>query len=90
MKLWSESWADGERIDVVRVDEGRVGPKGLAMRCGKCGNTFRLARDGTVTKAAVSRSSGIPTPGLATPLATRPSLPAPQSGSTIPSTCSRP
>src|SRR5256885_4759869 len=56
-----------------RVDDARVGPKGLAMRCGKCGNTFRLARDGTVTKTAGANPSSIPTPGAATPLATRPS-----------------
>src|SRR6267154_1600241 len=61
-----------------RVDDARVGPKGLAMRCGKCGNTFRLARDGTVTKAAVSKASSIPTPGSATPLASKPSPPAPE------------
>src|SRR5207248_43449 len=58
-----------------RVDDARVGPKGLAMRCGKCGNTFRLARDGTVTKPATPKASGIPTPGTATPLATTPSPP---------------
>src|SRR5256885_13350963 len=56
-----------------RVDDARVGPKGLAMRCGKCGNTFRLARDGTVTKLLGTRPSTIPTPGMATPLATKPS-----------------
>src|SRR5256885_6282937 len=55
-----------------RVDGARVGPKGLAMRCGKCGNTFRLQADGTVTKV-LPRPPGIPTPGTATPLATRPS-----------------
>jgi len=54
-----------------RVDDARVGPKGLSMRCGKCGNTFRLQRDGTVTKA-LARPPGIPTPGTATPLATSP------------------
>jgi len=45
------------------------------MRCGKCGNTFRLQRDGTVTKP-LARPSGIPTPGTATPLATSPAAPA--------------
>src|SRR4051812_9745456 len=58
-----------------RVDDTRVGPKGLAMRCGKCGNTFRLARDGTVTKTAPTKGPGIPTPGTATPLATVPGPP---------------
>src|SRR3954470_24783875 len=58
-----------------RVDDTRVGPKGLAMRCGKCGNTFRLARDGTVTRSAPTKGPGIPTPGTATPLATAPSPP---------------
>ena len=53
-----------------RVDDARVGPKGLAMRCGKCGNTFRLAQDGTVTKPAGTKASSIPTPG--TPLSWRP------------------
>ncbi|HEY6050245.1 MAG TPA: zinc-ribbon domain-containing protein [Thermoanaerobaculia bacterium] len=27
-----------------RIDDSRVGPQGVAMRCGKCGHTFRLAR----------------------------------------------
>ena len=58
-----------------RVDDARVGPKGLAMRCGKCGNTFRLAQDGTVTKPAGTKASSIPTPGTATPLATPQSPP---------------
>jgi len=63
-----------------RVDDARVGPKGLSMRCGKCGNTFRLQRDGTVTKP-LARASGIPTPGTATPLATSP---APSSRTPLP------
>src|SRR5256885_14548647 len=58
-----------------RVDDARVGPKGLAMRCGKCGNIFRLLPDGTITRPAAAKASSIPTPGTATPLATTPSAP---------------
>lgn len=28
-----------------RVDDARIGPQGLTMRCGKCQNTFRVMRD---------------------------------------------
>jgi predicted Zn finger-like uncharacterized protein len=28
-----------------RIDDARIGPQGLAMRCGKCGNTFRATRE---------------------------------------------
>ena len=30
-----------------RIDDGRVGPAGLTMRCGKCGNTFKVTRGGS-------------------------------------------
>ncbi|MFL5414274.1 MAG: zinc-ribbon domain-containing protein [Myxococcales bacterium] len=61
-----------------RVDDSRVGPKGLAMRCGKCGNTFRLLPDGTISKISVAKPAAppdtaarsVPTPGSATPLST--------------------
>src|SRR3954471_12649352 len=61
-----------------RIDDSRVGPKGLAMRCGKCGNTFRLARDGTISKAFAAKGepAGLPTPSAATPLSVDPIPPA--------------
>src|ERR1700674_5698266 len=27
-----------------RVDDARIGPQGLTMRCGKCQNTFKVVR----------------------------------------------
>ena len=27
-----------------RVDDARIGPQGLTMRCGKCQNTFKVTR----------------------------------------------
>ena len=42
-----------------RIDDARVGPQGLAMRCGKCGNTFRAIREPVQ-------------PTSATPMATKP------------------
>ncbi|MFL5425608.1 MAG: hypothetical protein ACJ783_11260, partial [Myxococcales bacterium] len=48
------------------------------MRCGKCGNTFRLLPDGTISKISVAKPAAppdaaarsVPTPGSATPLST--------------------
>src|SRR5438445_154681 len=34
-----------------RIDDARVGPQGLTMRCGKCSNTFKVARDGAQPQA---------------------------------------
>src|SRR5437868_15304295 len=28
-----------------RVDDARIGPQGLTMRCGKCQNTFKVMRE---------------------------------------------
>src|SRR5207248_9244610 len=72
-----------------RVDDARIGPKGLAMRCGKCGNTFRLARDGTISKPSGAKPAGTPasvepvapastgTPRSMTPLSTKAGPPVP-------------
>ena len=32
-----------------RIDDARVGPQGLTMRCGKCGNTFKVTKDTSTT-----------------------------------------
>jgi len=35
-----------------RIDDARVGPNGLTMRCGKCGNTFKVSKDASAAPAA--------------------------------------
>ena len=37
-----------------RIDDARVGPNGLAMRCGKCGNTFKVTKESAAAAAAAS------------------------------------
>ncbi|MGZ6142998.1 MAG: zinc-ribbon domain-containing protein, partial [Myxococcales bacterium] len=32
-----------------RVDDARIGPQGLTMRCGKCQNTFKVMREPAAT-----------------------------------------
>lgn len=46
-----------------RVDDARVGPQGLTMRCGKCQNTFKVMRpaaNSPATAAAAPRPSAAP------------------------------
>jgi predicted Zn finger-like uncharacterized protein len=58
-----------------RIDDARVGPQGLAMRCGKCGNTFRAARD---TPAPAAMTVPAPSPvAAAKPPAAAPSVTKP-------------
>jgi predicted Zn finger-like uncharacterized protein len=45
-----------------RIDDARVGPQGLAMRCGKCGNTFRAMRETAQPAAESAPASPAPTP----------------------------
>ncbi|HYR20495.1 MAG TPA: zinc-ribbon domain-containing protein [Myxococcales bacterium] len=45
-----------------RIDEARVGPQGLAMRCGKCGNTFRAMRETAQLAAEPAPASPAPAP----------------------------
>jgi predicted Zn finger-like uncharacterized protein len=47
-----------------RVDEGRIGPKGLTMRCGKCQNTFKVMRPSEGAAAAVAAKALEPSPGF--------------------------
>jgi predicted Zn finger-like uncharacterized protein len=35
-----------------RIDDARVGPKGLNMKCGKCGNTFSVTKDAAAAPSA--------------------------------------
>ncbi len=35
-----------------RIDDARVGPSGLTMRCGKCGNTFKVTKDSAAGASA--------------------------------------
>src|SRR5206468_6835743 len=41
-----------------RVDDARIGPQGLTMRCGKCQNTFKVTRPA---------SGGAPAPAAPAP-----------------------
>src|SRR5229473_1644487 len=45
-----------------RIDEARVGPQGLAMRCGKCGNTFRATRETAQPVAEPASAPPAPAP----------------------------
>lgn len=50
-----------------RIDDARVGPTGLTMRCGKCGNTFKVTRGGGTQAVGANPSApppaGKPAPG---------------------------
>jgi predicted Zn finger-like uncharacterized protein len=50
-----------------RVDDARIGPQGLTMRCGKCQNTFKVTRP--------AAGAGAPAPAAAKPVAPRPPPP---------------
>ncbi len=43
-----------------RIDDARIGPQGLAMRCGKCGNTFRAVREAAQPAAATPMRPATP------------------------------
>lgn len=60
-----------------RIDDARVGPAGLTMRCGKCGNTFKVTKGGA-TQAVGAAASSAPPPAAKAPTAA-PSGPAPES-----------
>src|SRR5712692_3666980 len=45
-----------------RIDEARVGPQGLSMRCGKCGNTFRATRETARPAAEPAPAPPAPSP----------------------------
>ena len=56
-----------------RVDDARVGPQGLTMRCGKCQNTFKVTRPpepaATVPERAPIPAAPRPAPAKPAPLA---------------------
>ncbi len=54
-----------------RIDDAKVGAAGLTMRCGKCGNTFKVSREGAASA-----------PGAAKPAPSAPP-PADMPGSTM-------
>jgi predicted Zn finger-like uncharacterized protein len=61
-----------------RVDDARIGPQGLTMRCGKCQNTFKVTRPEalpTVPEQAPVPPAPAPRPAPAKPAA-RPAEPA--------------
>lgn len=56
-----------------RVDDARIGPQGLTMRCGKCQNTFKVMR----SAAAVPPPDGPPPAPAARPAAPQRATPSP-------------
>ena len=63
-----------------RIDDARVGPQGLAMRCGKCGSTFRATRE--MAQAPAAAPTAASTPAAPTAAAPRPAPKAPE-GATV-------
>jgi predicted Zn finger-like uncharacterized protein len=55
-----------------RVDDARIGPQGLTMRCGKCQNTFKVTRPAAGAEAA--RPAPKPAPAAAPPPAAGPEI----------------
>jgi len=49
-----------------RVDDARIGPQGLTMRCGKCQNTFKVTRP-AASAAAAEAPKPAPKPAAAAP-----------------------
>ncbi|MBS2022208.1 MAG: zinc-ribbon domain-containing protein [Deltaproteobacteria bacterium] len=62
-----------------RIDDARVGANGLTMRCGKCGNTFKVTKD----SAAPSTSPTQPVAPKAAPASKPAPAPAPDAGATM-------
>src|SRR2546421_11265417 len=66
-----------------RIDDARVGPQGLAMRCGKCGNTFRanreMAQPAAAAPTATRAAATPPAPATVTPRPT----PKPSEGAIV-------
>jgi predicted Zn finger-like uncharacterized protein len=65
-----------------RIDDARVGPQGLAMRCGKCGNTFRATRETAQPAAASLEAKPAATPAVPATVAPRPAT-KPAEGATV-------
>lgn len=61
-----------------RVDDARIGPQGLTMRCGKCQNTFKVTKPAA---GAPAPAAAAPTPAAAPP--SKPAAPAGDVGSTM-------
>jgi predicted Zn finger-like uncharacterized protein len=73
-----------------RIDDARVGPQGLAMRCGKCGNTFRATRRGAGPAASVQSPAAHPAATGAAPPAPRSPGPGAAAAPTAPATAKPP
>ena len=71
-----------------RVADEKIGPQGLTMKCGKCGNQFRVSRE-AAPGATVANQPPVPSRPPATPAPTKPApapapkRPQPESGATI-------
>ena len=57
-----------------RIDDARVGAAGLTMRCGKCGNTFKVTKGGATQSVGAAGGSAPPPAGKPAPAA--PAAPA--------------
>jgi len=73
-----------------RVDDARIGPQGLTMRCGKCQNTFKVARPAAAAEAAAMPPKPAPAPPGRTAAQTTMMFAAPASGASAPTPVARP
>src|SRR5205085_6330006 len=60
-----------------RVDDARIGPQGLTMRCGKCQNTFKVTRP---AEPAATVPEQAPIPAAPRPAPAKPAPQAPGGG----------
>src|SRR5438128_1560370 len=59
-----------------RIDDARVGPAGLTMRCGKCRNTFKVTKGGATQPVAATPAA--PPPAAKPPPEAPPGGPPPE------------
>ena len=55
-----------------RVADEKIGPQGLTMKCGKCGNQFRVSRDAAANAATVADQAPEPSRPAAAPAPAKP------------------
>ena len=73
-----------------RVDDARIGPQGLTMRCGKCQNTFRVMRPAAAAEATLPAKAAPPPPARPSAAQTTMMFAAPASGAPAPAAAARP
>ena len=73
-----------------RVDDARIGPQGLTMRCGKCQTTFKVVRSAPAAEAAAMPAKPAPAPPGRSAAQTTMMFAAPASGASAPTPVARP